>query len=62
MCLLSSLKPPTIKGESVDFICGLVEREHSMLEPPYVYVFNRVKDEMQRIALEWLPLGRAPTR
>jgi hypothetical protein len=29
-------------------------RGEQLLEPPYVYVFNRVKDEMQRIALEWL--------
>jgi hypothetical protein len=29
-------------------------RGEQLQEPPYVYVFNRVKDEMQRIALEWL--------
>jgi hypothetical protein len=29
-------------------------RGEQLLEPPYAYVFNRVKDEMQRIALEWL--------
>jgi hypothetical protein len=29
-------------------------RGEQLLDPPYVYVFNRVKDEMQHIALEWL--------
>ncbi len=29
-------------------------RGEQLQEPPYVYVFNRVKDEMQRLALDWL--------
>ncbi|MBO0790163.1 MAG: hypothetical protein J2P36_04360 [Ktedonobacteraceae bacterium] len=32
----------------------LLDLGEQLLEPPYVYVFNRVKDEMQRIALEGL--------